>query len=294
MKGKIIGLIVIILIVVGLIIFGVTRNSGNNSSNNQSVIGKELEVKDLSIDDLNWETKPGVYNGKECYEFTLTNNSQYDVIGVEIDYKTKGSSSETDLKLFDDFMKEHDGYIKETDSAKDVTLIGSLNKLIKKGEKADGVRPTIGFKTWSWYSYPTKEQFELMEPSQLQIGIVGNNKKLYIAYYDFTNKSWSLDDSVVDLNTWPENELSKKLKQPDCEYFVLRSGKADTSINLVVYGVDAEFFKEYVKSVQDNGFTVNAPEKFETYYTAKDEDGNNISVEYLKAEDRIIISGYGK
>ncbi len=289
MKGKIIGIVLIVLVIIGLVIFALTRNNGNAQTSNISLFGSELKANDLSIDDFKWEIKPGVHYGEKCYEFILSNNSKYDVIGVQIDYKTKESASEEDLKIFDGFMKEHNGYIKETDSAKDVILRGSNNKLIKVGEKTEGLRFTIGFKNWSWYSYPTDKQFELMEPGELQLGIIGKNKKLYIAYYDFVNKSWTLDDKVVELNTWPENELAKKIKQPNSDYFILRSGKTDEDIDLIIYGTNEEFFKEYVKSAQDNGFTVDAPEKFEHYYSAKNSEGNDISIDFNEEEERIIV-----
>ena len=50
-----------------------------------------------------------------------------------------------------------------------------------------------------------------------------------------------------------------------------------------------EFFKEYVKSAQDNGFTVDAPEKFEHYYSAKNSEGNDISIHFNEEEERIIV-----
>ena len=104
-----------------------TSNDNNDSGqNNIDAGGKKdaLKASDLSIDDFKWETNRAKYNGADCYSFSLTNNSDYDIIAVEFTYKVKDDVNDSDLVVYDEFMKSHDGYIEEDDSPRDVILRG--------------------------------------------------------------------------------------------------------------------------------------------------------------------------
>lgn len=70
-----------------------------------------MKVNDLSINDFEWETKRTKYNGADCYSFTLTNNSEYDIINVEFTYKVKDDVNDSDLVVYNEFMKKHDRFI---------------------------------------------------------------------------------------------------------------------------------------------------------------------------------------
>ena len=120
-----------------------------------------LNPNDLSIDSFNWETKESKCDGKDCYTLSLSNKSKYDIIGVYFTYKVKSDTSKHDLRVYDDFISEHEGYIDEDDAYQDITLIGQKNELIQKGEKLTDLRFTIGYKDNAWYDYPTKKQFHL-------------------------------------------------------------------------------------------------------------------------------------
>ena len=299
MKKIIIGVIIIIAIV--LIIFGINKLTSNNGvsisekgeDTVNSVLGKKLDSKDLSIDDYSWEVNPKVdkYSNRG-YALSFTNNSKYDVIGVEIDYKTKDDVTDDELKIFDEFRNSHEGYIDEDDSSRDISLISKKDTLVKKGENIDNSFLFLGHKKTYWDNfdgYPTKEQFELMEPSTLELGIIGEDLRLYIAYYDFVNQKWSIYDDSKKLNTWPSNEMSKKIKEPDCDYYILKSDTDDEDVDLICYGVSEEKDKEYIKTMQDSGFTVDAPEYYEYSYSAKNADGNEIEVRYDKEKNRMLV-----
>ena len=80
---------------------------------------------DLSIDSFEWETNRTKYNDTDCYSLSLTNNSDYDIITVEFTYKVKDNVNDSDLAVYDEFVKAHAGFNK--DSPKDVVLIGNKN-----------------------------------------------------------------------------------------------------------------------------------------------------------------------
>ena len=210
----------------------------------------------------------------------LTNNSKFDLLAVEIDYKVKDDASDSDLGVYDNFMNDHADWFDDDETARDITLIGSKQQLIKKGEQINQVKLRIGMGNDYWYDNPNNNQFNLMEPDQLQLGIIKDNI-LYVAYYDFKNESWKIDETTKEMNTWSKNEFAKDLEKPVCDYYLTTSDLDDEDdIDYTVYGTTKEYFKEYVEKIKSNGFTVNASESFDTYFTADDKNGNSVSIDY--------------
>ena len=249
--------------------------------------GAPLDAGDLSIDDFGWGSARAKYNGRDCYSFSLTNNSDYDIIAVQITYKVKDPVSDASLKVYDEFMKSHEGYIEETDSPRDVILRSSKNVLVAKGEKLTGMRLTIGFQDWSWYSYPTDAQFELMTPKELEIGVVGKDNLLYIAYYDFESDTWTLDETTAPVDVWPETEIAKKISNPNENHYVVRTNK-DDSFEFYSYGVTSEEYSQYIKALVAAGFTEES--KSDSHFEGTDADGYEVDLWYYDEEERLSVS----
>ena len=263
--------------------------SDNEGGNDVSIGGQknELKASDLSIDDYEWETSRVKYNGADCYSLSLTNNSEYDIIAVEFTYKVKDDANEADLVVYDEFMKSHDGYIKEDDSPQDVILRGSKNALVTKGEQLTGLRFTVGFQNWSWYDYPTDEQFDLMEPKEMQIGVIGQDNVLYIAYYDFEDDAWILDENTKPVDTWSEKEIAQKISKPNDGHHIVITDNED-EFKAYSYGVKTDEYNGYVESLKNAGF--NEESNSSTYFEGKDADGYVVELWYYSYEERLSIS----
>lgn len=255
-------------------------NEKNSSSNSSS-----LKTSELSIEDFKWETKASKCNGDDCYVLSLVNNSKFDVIGVNFSYKVKDDVSDSELSVYDEFMREHDGYIDEDDSPKDVTLIGSKDQLVEKGATLTDLRFTVGFQDYSWYDYPTDKQFELMEPRELELGIINNNK-LYIAYYNFKEKSWKLDEKSASADTWSNKEIAKKISKPNEKHHVIITDD-DDEFEIHSYGVTEDMYNEYIQALISAGFT---KEDYNSHFEGTDSNGYEVEVWHYKEEQRLSIS----
>lgn len=255
-------------------------NEKNSSSNSSS-----LKTSELSIEDFKWETKASKCNGDDCYVLSLVNNSKFDVIVVNFSYKVKDDVSDSELSVYDEFMREHDGYIDEDDSPKDVTLIGSKDQLVEKGATLTDLRFTVGFQDYSWYDYPTDKQFELMEPRELELGIINNNK-LYIAYYNFKEKSWKLDEKSASADTWSNKEIAKKISKPNEKHHVIITDD-DDEFEIHSYGVTEDMYNEYIQALISAGFT---KEDYNSHFEGTDSNGYEVEVWHYKEEQRLSIS----
>ncbi len=259
----------------------------NKNESGGGLFNKALKASDLSIEDFEWETISSKYKGSDCYVFSMTNNSKYDIIAVEFSYKVKDEVSEAELGVYDDFMNEHEGYIEEDDSPKGVTLRGSRNILVSKGETLTDLRFTVGYEDLCWYDYPTDEQFTLMEPEELEIGVVGEDNKLYIAYYDFESEKWKLDTETLDVDIWSKSEIAKKIEKPVGKHHVITDDGEDC-FEIQCYGVTKEDYNVYTKRMAELGFVDDDPSS--TYYTATSDDGYELDLWYTEDEFRLKIS----
>lgn len=287
---RVVSLILVVVFCLTLCACDMNKSQSNNDgSNNVGVGGKKnvLKASDLSIDDFEWETNRTKYNGDDCYSFSLTNNSDYDIIAVEFTYKVKDGVSDSDLAVYDNFMKDHDGYIEEDDSPKDVVLRGSKNSLVAKGEQLTGLRFTVGFQNLAWYDYPTEEQFNLMEPKEMQIGVIGKNDILYIAYYDFEDSSWILDENTKPVDTWSDKVIAQKISKPNEGHHIVTTDDED-EFEAYAYGINADEYIQYVESLKNAGFQEESNSS--SHFEGEDADGYVVELWHYSDEERLSIS----
>lgn len=275
------------ILAIVLCLYSVALQGCSDSDNGTGGLSKKsLKASDLSIENFEWETVSSKYNGHDCFVFSLVNNSDYDIIGVEFTYKIRTDVPDDALIVYDEFMKDHEGYIDETDSPRDVILRGTKDVLVSKGEKLTDLRFTVGFQDWVWYDYPTKEQFELMEPKELEIGVVGDDNTYYIAYYSFIDKSWTLDEITVPANTWSKKAIAQTISKPTEAHHIIVKDEEDR-FEVRSYGITADAFLQYVEEIKKVGFVGDSAS--DAYFDGKNGEGYSVTLDYKAKDQRLII-----
>ncbi len=260
--------ILLVVIVSCVIMFGGGGSKGDGNSDNSEMSGdnvssKELSVEDLSIDDFEWETYPSVCDGDDCYVASLTNNSNYDITSVNLYYKVKDGVSDEELSVYNDFMEEGKDYSLEDYaerygvdySPRNIILFYEDDIYIESGKESfTNSEFLVGIANdWSLYYYATEEQFELMEPKELRVSLVNNNKLQY-ADYDFDTKTWELEEGTNVVDIWSKTDIAKELPKPKGTHFVVHTDKDDKYV-LTSYGIENEsMYKDYVEELKAAGF----------------------------------------
>lgn len=281
--------IITLLVIISLFITACGNKNGDEVS---SILKNGIKASDLSIKDFEIENGTSKKYGKDYYYTTLTNNSEYPIVSFQIDYQPKKDTTEDDLKVYDEFIKEHADWI-ENDNLFGVILRSSGEKLVEKGEKIENAVVNIGYDTYSWYNTPNQEQFELMEPKELQIAVIGENNVLYVAYYNYNNKEWTIDKENRELNTWPNTEISKKVITPECKYTLLSSDiDNEEKIEFDCYGIDKKQFKSYIKKLQESGIKAKeVNDSYNSYYDSiETEDDYEITINGYFEKNKAKIS----
>lgn len=255
-------------------------------SKNIPILNKSLNVKDLSISDFDWSTESSKCFSENCYIVSFTNNSDYDVISPKFIFKVKDDVSDESLNVYDEFMQKYSWYLSDEDTVRGVTLIGYDDSLIEKSKNTRKIIFTVGFDDTAWHDYPTDEQFALMEPKELSLGVIGKDNKLYLAYYNFVDKTWKLDENTMNVNDWPASEIAKKVDKIVGKYFMVTYNSEDR-ISVQSYGVTNNDYKDYVEKLKSNGF-MNDLDYSSYSFEAKDNDGNKIELWY--DEDALSLS----
>lgn len=95
------------------------------------------------------------------------------------------------------------------------------------------------------------------------------------------------DAKACEAYSWPESDIAALLPQPKSTKGEIKSESSDY-FSIEVCGTDAKQYADYVKSVQDNGFTVDYSKSADSF-NAKNADGYSVSVS-RDTDDETIMS----
>ena len=291
---KIISFIVCMCIIILLCACGTSnpeKTTRNTSKEEATTSPGSISKSELNIEDFNWTVEEAKFEGTDYYAFSLVNNSKYNLLGVQIDYSLKEDVSDEELSVFDDFMNEHKDYIEDDATSTDIFLRGARMKYIASGDTADSIPVVIGINNLTWTDIPTTEQFNLMEPKELCLGLIENDETLHLAYYNFIDKNWRFDSETISINKWPSSEIANLIPKPDGHIFTVNTYENINSMDVTVYGVNTDEFSDYITQLKES-FTSNEYES-EDYFSADDESGNSVSVTYDKYSSSYSISLHG-
>ena len=265
-----------------------SADSPESTDNKSQAPDDPLKTDQLTIDYFDWDVREKIIEKALCYTLTLKNRSPYPILSTEIRYKTKENVSDKSLKLFDEFKNSHKKYIQAEEDNRDIILIGSSEAYVKSGQYLLDVPVTIGIHSMTWYDTPDYDQFILMRPDELSLGLVKNDL-LYSCHYDFLSNTWSVDENPVRVNEWPDHPLTKLVPKPSCDFFRITTDPDRDYLVFTVYGYSEDAYNSYVESVREAGFTKKS-HKGKSYYSAEDKKDNSIDIMYDKSNWNMEVS----
>lgn len=296
MKKKIIIMVLIITIILAVIVCEILEGNG-------LLIEKQLTKKELEIKDFVWQTKTEQINGENTYVFSLTNNSNFDILGMEMEYELRPNVSIDELSVFNSVVNQNLKTEDVDEIIDDIMFVSKSENLVKKGEKSNDTIFNIYIDAHHTTSTPNENQFKLMKPEKLKLLVVGKKDKVYTISYEFDKRKWEFDDEWefsnndeeaedMKLNSWPKNHLTEILPRPASKYLLVTSDKSKYGVDFIVYDCSQKYFNKYIKEVKASGFNHNIIEESENYFGSYDQLGNNISIKYEKNNKLMKVSVY--
>ena len=161
-----------------------TLSETTNSTNETEVQTEkvlETEAADLndtvpfSMSDIEWDIEENIVNGTRKYAISYTNNTKYDMLGLDITYSRKsGVTDEQMLNVFSDVQSEYDY---EDSEIENLQLNACNYAFIVSGEKADKEASYVaGDVHGKDFKEITEEQFSLFEPDTAKINYISGDK----------------------------------------------------------------------------------------------------------------------
>ncbi len=165
-------------------------------------------------------------------------------------------------------------------------MTGRNSKIADPGESVGDAPCTIN----NLQPYMTSmEQYELMEPTEATIVVLGDSKA-YAFYYDFSEDTCT--DSgygSIDTYEWQDCELAAMIPEPS-DLPLLNSSESDDKVSFEGYGASEEIFENYISDCKDMGYTIDMSEGGEqanSYFTAENASGYELRVEYDAIDEKM-------
>lgn len=259
----------------GLALVGCSTGGMPGSAGTAVHIEDEMPADDaIRVEDIDWSMDIGVENGMRRVMFSFTNNSDYTIVGLELDSAVKEDAAWDDLQAAFDYLVE-DGADEQT--IRDCILTGESCYAVKPGEASDPDACNIGF-----YYVLNIEQIDYVEPDMLTIKFLSDGK-MYEEYYDYRNDAYSLSSDVVEVLQWSDSEQAAELPRPE-DLYVIDLDDSGERFTFDTIATSRNDFEAYVAACKEAGFTANASETDDTYYADNEDGAYHLDLFYMNGK----------
>ena len=230
MKRRILVIVVTICVLVGI--------TGCGDGNEPSSETKK-EIKPLKIENIDWNVKEGVLDGRRFVNFSYTNNSEYPVVDVEIEFKQKKDTTLKQLSIFDGLT--YGGYSKK--EKKNLYVLGYNRKLADPGETVSNSPCVVN---GSLVALDNIKQYDLMEPDIASIVYMESEDRINMINYDFKTDTYSEStNGPMDAKQWSDSEISGLLPKIEARIVTVATDE-DYMFSFETYGSTKEVYEKYV------------------------------------------------
>ena len=253
-----------------------SSQSSNSDGTMQDVTTKEVKQKGFDFSKIEWTTSRERKSGKLQQVIEFTNNSDYPIIDLKITFEQKADTTEEDLKVFDELVK--DGEM-DKEEVPDIYIVGKYDKYIKQGESRTG-----SLKINNSHNVTADEQFSIMDPSEGTVKYVDGDK-VYAMEYNYLTKKSKVVGEPKQAYKWPEKALGNQIPKLNCE---VTSVECDLDELAIIDGYDCSQSKadEYVEECTKLGYVIE--DSFGEYTFLK-KDKIRIEVKYNEDDKTIYI-----
>ena len=270
-----------------------TLSETTNSTNETEVQTEkvlETEAADLndtvpfSMSDIEWDIEENIVNGTRKYAISYTNNTKYDMLGLDITYSRKsGVTDEQMLNVFSDVQSEYDY---EDSEIENLQLNACNYAFIVSGEKADKEASYVaGDVHGKDFKEITEEQFNLFEPDTAEIHYISGDK-IYTVYYDFKNDEMNCDSAdVIDKFSWSDSNLANAAPKPEYDIVVVL-GDGNNIFSYDICNIAKDDFDDYREQCIQKGFVKDSIND-EEHYEAENSDGIMLGIIYEATSNRM-------
>jgi hypothetical protein len=190
------------------------------------------EREPIKAEDIDWKIGSFILWDEPILSLEYTNNSEYTIVDLELEFALKDSLAEKQLAFFNDI----------TDDINDLHVYGYNRKVADPGETVKNSPFGID---GDYFLAKNIEQFELMEPDNMQIAYIGSDNRLHAVYYDYKTQMLSEHNDAEEMHKWSDSEISKPLSIPESRIVDINFDREDY-FSFTIYDAQKEQFDLYI------------------------------------------------
>ena len=226
------------------------------------------------IEDISWEFRNSVRYQNPVAVFDYTNNSNYTIVQLYLQFKFKDGVTSDQLQLTDTL----------TDALVSDDKIPELSPYVidwivcDPGEQAQGAPIYLIYNT-----EPTNAtQCELMNLISVEIEYIAEDGKIHTVFYSAENQGYSLSSKAKEPYVWIDNDYTKMIPKPTTRV-VIADQYEETTLCVDVYDITHATYLAYISECQDVGFVDKYPGEDHDYsFFGTNAGGYQIYVRYLE------------
>lgn len=228
----------------------------------------------IKADDIEITVEDGFWYDERKPVMTFTNNSDFDVITVDIEWSQKQEMTpEQRSAVFAEFM-DSDYYTEE--DIKDFVISAYKEQLVAPGETSLEAEVCLNN---TGYGLGSIDYFELFEPSFMKVAYLGGDGKAYIEYIDYkTGKTKDASKGGKDATMWSDSDLAKRLPKIEAPVCIVTTDDED-DYWFETLGMTLDDFNAYVEKLKEKGFD-QVDYEDDDEFRAHDKDGYEVTVSF--------------
>ncbi len=232
----------------------------------------------IKAEDIELTVEDGFWYDERQPVMTYTNNSDFDIITVDIEWSQKEDmTDEQRSTVFAEFM-DSDFYTE--DDFKEFVISAYKDQLVAPGETS---MEAAVYLNRTGYNLENSDDFALFEPSIMKVAYLGGDGKAYLEYIDYkTGKTKDASKGGKDVSKWSDSDLAKRLPEIEAPVRIVTTDDED-SFWFETLGVTLDDFNAYVEKLKEKGFN-QVDYEDDDEFRAHDKDGYEATVSFDEME----------
>ncbi len=227
----------------------------------------------LNLSDIDWKVTEGLINGKNTAVLSYTNNSDFTITSVTMKFEQKENLTESDLSVFD----EHKALFEMSEEeVRDIHITACNAYFTESGQTSDEAPCSL---VGSFNYCHNMEEYNLMEPVEISVSYIYNNKKYGIYHNYKSEETTGLSSEGVEIYEWSESELAQAVPKPEYEVVEI-NGDYDETYSFTIYNASEEDYNSYKEKCIEAGFAQDAVTDEVFTYEAKNSSGYVLEIDY--------------
>ena len=247
-------------------------NDEANSSQSQNKVQKQTDHP--KIEEISYSFRDTVRYNEPVAAFDYTNNSNYTIVFLQLEFKMKDGVTSEQLQLTHT-VRDELITVREYQKWNHMSMTGLY--------AIQGKQRKMLYAIWIiTQSRRILLNVRLMDLTKAEIHFIGDDTKEHVVLYNAENKGYKLLEQADELFTWIDNDFAKQIPKPETRVAHATMSDDDNKLYIKAYDISYDAFLSYVNECEKKGFQNNYPdEEIDYSYGGTNADGYELDIRFI-------------